>query len=86
MRVMMDALEISDVPRVMESVNLVAAITEGQKRLDSAGLASIIHIETLDGQAPVAVQLSREHLDGILKFLVSREIITLNRMGVDVKE
>ena len=86
MKVNMDGVEISQAVQAIEAAKLVASIHEAQQRIEAPGLAAIIHIESMDDRAPIDIFISKDNLDGILRFMLHREVIALNRMGVDVKE
>lgn len=90
MKVTFDGIHTADLPHITNRIHQIEQLSEGQKlvaHLKHSGepLKAVLMLEG-NGRQTIEINLDIEASEDFLSNALDREIVSLNRMGVDIKD
>lgn len=85
MKISLDAVEINQVKEAITIAEGIGKLNEAKQLIGQPGLVAILHVQSSQSQ-PLSIEINEELLEAVVQFMFNREVTTLNRMGVDLKD
>lgn len=90
MKVSIDSVEINQVREALNIADGINKISEAQRWITNPDINTIAVLHLMQEQdeeiQPISIEIRKELLEAVIQFIFNREMTTLNRMGIDLKE